>query len=280
MAVTASSVISLQAKLGLPPLNQITGWFVLGTHSVEFTSINRWPRLVVASLYPFMSRGYQHTPFSKFLVYFLGFGPCFVILSISVEGLFYVAYSATLVSWVIVESIVRNGSPRLTASKTDKVYRFQPDDLRIAVFFLFFVQVGFFGTGKWVSDSIFSKLCTKLKRANSVASISWVKHSTSTYFMLTFKTGHSIWSPSIALYQYSALSLWRRFWYALRIVFGVCCSNSNAILDIQNSCTLCHSLGGMCFAEWFSPSPTVLPFACCSNSYRRCVHILYFYDYF
>lgn len=95
-----------------------------------------------------MSRGYQHTPFSKFLVYFLGFGPCFVILSISVEGLFYVAYSATLVSWIMVESILRNGSPRPATLQIDKVYRFRPDDLRIAVFFLFFVQVGFFGTGK------------------------------------------------------------------------------------------------------------------------------------
>ena len=85
---------------------------------------------------------------SKFLVYFFGFGPCFVILSISVEGLFYVAYSLTLVVWVMVESIVRNGSPSPKLSKVGKVYYFRADDLRIALFFLFFVQVGFFGTGK------------------------------------------------------------------------------------------------------------------------------------
>ncbi|KAF9459158.1 Phosphatidylinositolglycan class N-domain-containing protein [Collybia nuda] len=141
MVITTSSALSLQAKAGLPLPNQISGWIVL----------------VAASLYPFMSRGYQHTPFSKFLVYFLGFGPCFVILSISVEGLFYVSYSATLVSWIMVESIIRHDSPHPTPTPTPtkKVYRFQSDDLRMALFFLFFVQVGFFGTGNVASISSF-----------------------------------------------------------------------------------------------------------------------------
>lgn len=98
----------------------------------------------------FASRGSCHTAFSKFLVYFLGFGPCFVILSISIEGLFYVSYSLVLATWVVVESVVRNGRlpTTVTRRETAKVYLFQPDDLRIALFFLFLVQVGFFGTGK------------------------------------------------------------------------------------------------------------------------------------
>lgn len=89
------------------------------------------------------------------------------------------AYSVTLALWVIVELCVRRGggdgdgstqavtaapvlapsilrtasAPSLNASPgsgsgTEKVYRFETDDLRIALFFLFFVQVGFFGTGK------------------------------------------------------------------------------------------------------------------------------------
>ena len=97
-----------------------------------------------------MYRGDYPSPFSKFLVYFLGFGPCFVILSISIEGLFYVSYVATLALWVIVESIGRNGFPGLAKStpQDEKFYKFHPDDLRIALFFLFFVQVGFFGIGK------------------------------------------------------------------------------------------------------------------------------------
>ncbi|RDB20194.1 GPI ethanolamine phosphate transferase 1 [Hypsizygus marmoreus] len=139
MGITASSVRSLQAKQGLPLVNQVSGWIVL----------------VVASALPFTSRGSHHTPFSKFLVYFLGFGPCFVILSISVEGLFYVTYSAVLAAWVVIESIVRNGSSRPVASGQKKIYDFQPDDLRMALFFLFFVQVGFFGTGNVASISSF-----------------------------------------------------------------------------------------------------------------------------
>ncbi|KAG6917574.1 hypothetical protein DXG01_002043 [Tephrocybe rancida] len=136
MAITSSSVHSLQAKQGLPLVNQVLGWVIL----------------VVSSVLPFVSGAKHHTVFSKFLVYFLGFGPCFVILSISVEGLFYVAYSSVLATWVVVESIARNGVPRpmATGDERPKVYQFQPDDLRIALFFLFFVQVGFFGTGKFV----------------------------------------------------------------------------------------------------------------------------------
>ncbi|KAG6873897.1 hypothetical protein C0995_009676 [Termitomyces sp. Mi166 len=121
MIITASSVRSLQAKQGLPLPNQVLGWIVL-EHTLQ----------VLSSVLAFASRGSYHTAFSKFLAYFLGFGPCFVILSISVEGLFYVAYSFVLA----------------TGNERAKVYLFQPDDLRTALFFLFFVQVGFFGTGK------------------------------------------------------------------------------------------------------------------------------------
>lgn len=72
-----------------------------------------------------------------------------MILSISVEGLFYLAFSMTLGFWVEVESMLR-ASSRASDSKgaRSKSYSFQTDDLRIALFFLFFVQVAFFGTGK------------------------------------------------------------------------------------------------------------------------------------
>ncbi|PBK89798.1 GPI ethanolamine phosphate transferase 1 [Armillaria gallica] len=90
---------------------------------------------------------------SKILMYFLVFGPCFVILSISVEGMFYVAYSMTLLCWIEVESSLRNAQP--SKPENAQVYRFQADDLRIVLFFLFFVQVGFFGTGNVASISSF-----------------------------------------------------------------------------------------------------------------------------
>ena len=111
--------------------------------------------LVVSSLIPFLYPSGIHTIQSKLVMYFLGFGPCFVILSISEEGLFYVAYSITLFHWIQVEQTVRHGNRRDMCRPQDgdvvertEEYSFQWDDVRTALFFLFFVQVGFFGTGK------------------------------------------------------------------------------------------------------------------------------------
>ncbi|KAF8345663.1 Phosphatidylinositolglycan class N-domain-containing protein [Amanita rubescens] len=157
MITTASSARNLQAKLGLPLHNQVIGWAVL----------------VVSATLPFLHLPMHRTISSRVLTYFLGFGPCFVILSISAEGMFYSAYSVTLVMWILVEGIVRKYrqavsigtlSPAVASSASTTSnsssdggkegqtkpggYRFQLDDLRIALFFLFFVQVGFFGTGK------------------------------------------------------------------------------------------------------------------------------------
>ncbi|KAJ6601273.1 Phosphatidylinositolglycan class N-domain-containing protein [Mycena vulgaris] len=139
MLITSSSVYHLQAKLGLPLLNQVAGWIVL----------------TVASTLPFLSRVRHAGAQSKLLMYFLAFGPCFVFLSISVEGLFYVAYSVTLASWIEVERSLRSDLDRGKKMKSVSQYRFQPDDIRIALFFLFFVQVGFFGTGNVASISSF-----------------------------------------------------------------------------------------------------------------------------
>lgn len=98
-----------------------------------------------------MLRVGRGNPQARLLSFFLGFGACFVWLAIAVEGLFYVVYSLTLVLWVEVESVLRAHShiqnPKDT-SKDARTYRPKADDLRIAVFFLFFVQVAFFGTGK------------------------------------------------------------------------------------------------------------------------------------
>ncbi|KAF8919551.1 Phosphatidylinositolglycan class N-domain-containing protein [Mucidula mucida] len=134
MVITTSSVRSLQAKTGLPWINQISGWIV-------FT---------VSSLLPFVSRVSHSSPTTKILMTLLGLGPCFIILAISVEGLFFAAYSITLLAWVDVEAALRPARPGQSS-----VYHFQADDLRIVLFFLFFIQVGFFGTGNVASISSF-----------------------------------------------------------------------------------------------------------------------------
>jgi len=70
--------------------------------------------------------------------------------------LFYLSFSATLTLWVEVEAMLRSVT-RVDdpARKMIKSYTFQPDDLRIALFFLFFVQTAFFGTGNVASISSF-----------------------------------------------------------------------------------------------------------------------------
>ncbi|OBZ74872.1 GPI ethanolamine phosphate transferase 1 [Grifola frondosa] len=119
MVITSSSVSSLRAKLGLPILNQISGWIIL----------------LAASVVPFVVRTKHSNPVARLLTFFLAFSVCFVVLSISVEGLFYLmaGVDAKSASW----------------------YHPRADDLRIAVFFLFFVQVAFFGTGNVASISSF-----------------------------------------------------------------------------------------------------------------------------
>ena len=119
-----------------------------------------------ASLVPFAYPIKRQDPYSKILSYFLAFSSCFVILSISIEGLFFLSYSALLVVWVEVETAIRSPlSQTYQRGKVDEVqttaktatmatgYRPRADDLRIALFFLFFVQVAFFGIGNVASIS-------------------------------------------------------------------------------------------------------------------------------
>ena len=80
------------------------------------------------------------------LTLFLGLSVCFIILSISVEGLFYCSYAATLAIWADAEAMLRDYT-KTTKARTQGT-TLQLDDLRIAIFFLLFVQVAFFGTGK------------------------------------------------------------------------------------------------------------------------------------
>ena len=75
----------------------------------------------------------------------------------------------TLLVWVDVETKVRSASTPIVANGLDSTdgraklektvsrnrgYVPRADDLRIALFFLFFVQVAFFGTGKYVTRII------------------------------------------------------------------------------------------------------------------------------
>ncbi|KAG7095750.1 hypothetical protein E1B28_006460 [Marasmius oreades] len=138
--ITRNSALSLQAKTGLPPLAQASGWIVL----------------IASTLLPFITPIRHACVDSKMLMYFLGLGPLFVILSISDEVLFFASYSITLSLWVDVESALAQTSESRALRKDGfKTYSFEVDDLRIVMFFLFFVQVAFFGTGNVASLSSF-----------------------------------------------------------------------------------------------------------------------------
>ncbi|KAL5485869.1 MCD4 [Sanghuangporus weigelae] len=152
--VVNDSVRRLSAKGGLPLKNQVFGWTILAAS------------VLLPLFFPFRSQPQS----AKLLTLFLAFSPCFILLSICAEGLFYLTYCATLVVWVEAEVAVRKAKLQLKqrddnklngkAAETEEMvleqdYRICADDVRIAVFFLFFVQVAFFGTGNVASISSF-----------------------------------------------------------------------------------------------------------------------------
>ncbi|KAF8416965.1 Phosphatidylinositolglycan class N-domain-containing protein [Tirmania nivea] len=162
MIVTQSSVRSLQAKQGLALGNQVVGWALL----------------ILSLTVPFLHgllRPHTHY-FHRLVVFFLTFSPTFVILTISYEGLFYVAFCITLVTWVRIENLVFKSSAPATRRSAKNPEMVIPDgtptpkeqavvlvfrplnlaDTRVALFFFFLIQIAFFGTGNIASISSFS----------------------------------------------------------------------------------------------------------------------------
>lgn len=90
----------------------------------------------------------------RLMVIFLTCAPSFVILTISYEGLFYVAFSITLFVWMRLEYQVHAASSSGTA---EGQYRpLQLADARTALFFMVLLQSAFFSTGNVASVSSFS----------------------------------------------------------------------------------------------------------------------------
>ena len=133
-------------------------------HETGRSEANR-PRTVASWLLPLTYRLQPSTHYMhRLAVIFLTCAPTFVILTISYEGLFYVAFSITLLVWVrleyAVERFTRKTSPTNgNVQRDDQRPAFRPlrlSDARVALFFMVLLQSAFFSTGNVASVSSFS----------------------------------------------------------------------------------------------------------------------------
>lgn len=176
-AVTRSSVLSLQAREGLPLGSQIVGWIAF----------------IASITVPF---AHFAAPISDFrfrmLIIYMAFAPTFIILTISYEGIFYIAFFSLLIVWLELEYIFSRDSENYIPVDLEESTESKPSDsatttvtgtpnaesansssttlsisgepekqlnlneVRLALFFFYLSQVGFFGIGNIASISSFS----------------------------------------------------------------------------------------------------------------------------
>lgn len=104
----------------------------------------------------------------RLMVIYLTFSPIFVLLTISYEGLFYLGFCVTLITWVRLEHriyvsskdqspVTANGNGTVPASLSSSPFRsLTLSDARTSLFFLTLLQSAFFSTGNVASISAFS----------------------------------------------------------------------------------------------------------------------------
>lgn len=143
--VSLDSARRLQEKQGLPLLNQSLGWALLGLS----TFAARAPSKTVAVE-------------ERIVGIVMAFAPVFVLLSISYETLFYFVFSVALMLWLELEArLARHDSRRQSTNGTAAAEEekeegaLEAKHVRLALFFLFYIHVGFFGTGNVASISSF-----------------------------------------------------------------------------------------------------------------------------
>ncbi|KAH9466879.1 hypothetical protein Pst134EB_001927 [Puccinia striiformis f. sp. tritici] len=161
LLVTIDSTRRLQQKQGLPLMNQTLGWLLLGSSVLPLL-----PRRSKAS------REAQDSLLTSRLVEVVFvYAPVFVILSLSYEALFYLAFAGSLLIWLELETRLarfnesqeqsareresRTGSQKNGRSDIEPISKFRLHHSRLSLFYLFFIHVGFFGTGNVGSISSF-----------------------------------------------------------------------------------------------------------------------------
>lgn len=115
----------------------------------------------------------------RLVVIYLSFSPVFILLSVSYEALFFFSFAMTMASWLFLEkelystlstsgyyqlkrpanavrSSARLAYKSTTFTSPDSFRLLTASDLRIAAFFLLFVNISFFGTGNIASLASFT----------------------------------------------------------------------------------------------------------------------------
>ncbi|KAI9267946.1 Phosphatidylinositolglycan class N-domain-containing protein [Phascolomyces articulosus] len=135
MVLVYSTSQSLRQREGLPFVNQALSWAIVA----------------FSTFLPFVYRGRPTDDYlARLLTICLAFGPLTVLLSISYEMLFYVCFCTTVLLWLEVEREIYRGT------RVSVVRSLMVNDIRAALFFLFFINVAFFGTGNVASLGSFS----------------------------------------------------------------------------------------------------------------------------
>ncbi|GAA5965459.1 hypothetical protein JCM21900_006306 [Sporobolomyces salmonicolor] len=142
LVATACSAMSLQRKQGLPRFWQYVGWIVL-----TFSS----------TLPILQGRPHGQRTLVRLAPLLFAFGPAFIILSLSYEALFYAFFCVALVAWMAMESVV--AAPEANEERERKGVegegKVKLDHVRVSLFFLAFLHLGFFGCGNVASISSF-----------------------------------------------------------------------------------------------------------------------------
>ncbi len=152
---TAISARSLQLKQGLPFATQVIAWACLATCLV-FPFVYGFRRAITVKRDQATSAEIMvRQPSSQRLaIVIFAFAPVFVLLSLRDEVLFFGCYTVTLLVWAKMEgSLHELRSEGQGTIETKKLL--QLSELRVSLFYLFFLHVGFFGTGNVASISSF-----------------------------------------------------------------------------------------------------------------------------
>jgi phosphatidylinositol glycan class N len=130
--MTYTTDVSLQNNYGLPIVNQYGSWAVLVVS-------------IAMALYS------ESNLFDLLFTLFLGLGTPYIMFSVSYEALFFVTFAVLLFVWLIVEKQLFVSR----AQRTGESHSSLADEARIALFYLFFCYMAFFGTGNIASISSF-----------------------------------------------------------------------------------------------------------------------------